>query len=71
MSVIVDARDSTRAAVHLQNDGLLSRAFQHEIDHLNGIPFIQRMSLLKRELIRRKIRKMLNVGDWGPVRGSR
>jgi peptide deformylase len=71
MSVIVDARDSTGAAVHLQSEDLLSRAFQHEIDHLNGILFIQRMSSLKRELIRRKIRKMLHAGDWGPVRGSR
>ena len=70
MSVIVDARDLTGAAVHLQSDDLLSRALQHEIDHLNGILFTQRMSFLKRELIRRKIRKMLHAGDWGPVRGS-
>jgi peptide deformylase len=71
MSVIVDARNSTGAAIHLQCDGLLSHALQHEIDHLNGILFLQRMSSLKRELIRRKIRKMLHAGDWGPVRGSR
>jgi peptide deformylase len=71
MSVTVDARDSTGAAIHLQCDSLLSRALQHEIDHLNGILFIQRMSSLKRELIRRKIRKMLHAGDWGPVRGFR
>jgi peptide deformylase len=71
MSVMVDARDSAGAAVHLQSDGLLSRALQHEIDHLNGILFIRRMSFLERELIRSKIRKMLRAGDWGPVRGSR
>jgi peptide deformylase len=71
MSVIVDARDSAGAAVHLQSDGLLSRALQHEIDHLNGILFIQRMSFLERELIRSKIRKMRRAGDWGPVRGPR
>jgi peptide deformylase len=71
MSVIVDARDSTGAAIHLQCDGLLSRALQHEIDHLNGILFLRHMSSLKRELIRRKIRKMLHAGNWGPVRGSR
>jgi peptide deformylase len=70
MSVIVDARDATGAAVYLQSDGLLSRALQHEIDHLNGILFIRHMSSLKRELIRRKIRKMLHAGDWGPVRRS-
>jgi peptide deformylase len=71
MSVIVDARDSTGTAFHLQCDGLLSRALQHEIDHLNGILFLRHMSSLKRELIHRKIRKMLHAGDWGPVRGSR
>ncbi len=67
----MDARDSAGAVVHLQSEGLLSRAVQREIDHLKGILFIQRMSSLKRELIRRKIRKMLNAGDCGPVRGSR
>jgi peptide deformylase len=71
MSVIVDARDLAGSAIYLQGDGLLSRALQHEIDHLNGILFIQRMSSLKRQLIRRKIRKMLNAGNWGSVRGSR
>jgi peptide deformylase len=71
MSVTVDARDLTGASVRLKGDGLLSRALQHEIDHLEGILFIQRMSSLKRELIRRKIRKLLKAGDWGPVRGSR
>ena len=68
MSVSVDARDSTGAAVHLESSGLLSRALQHEIDHLDGILFIRHISPLKRELIRRKIRKMLNAGNWGPVR---
>jgi len=70
MSVIVDARDATGASVHLESDGLLSRALQHEVDHLNGILFIRRMSSLKRELIRRKIRRMLHAGDWRPVRRS-
>jgi peptide deformylase len=64
-SVIVEARDATGEPVKLQRDGLLARAFQHEIDHLNGIVFLRRMSSLKRELIRRKIRKMLNAGEWG------
>jgi peptide deformylase len=71
MRVTVDARDVAGAAVHLDSDGLLSRAFQHEIDHLNGILFIRRMSSLKRQLIRRRIRKMLHAGDWGPIRACR
>jgi peptide deformylase len=64
MSVTVEARDSTGATVHLRSEGLLSRALQHEIDYLNGILSIRRMSALKRELVRRKIRKLLQAGDW-------
>jgi peptide deformylase len=64
MSVIVNASDSAGAAIQLQHNSLLARALQHEIDHLNGILFIRRMSSLKRELICRKIRKMLLAGDW-------
>ena len=70
MGVVVDAKDPMGAAIHLQCDGLLSRALQHEIDHLNGILFIRHMSSLKRGLILRKIRKMLHADDWGSVRGS-
>jgi peptide deformylase len=40
-------------------DGLLAIAFQHEIDHLDGILFIDHMSQLKRELFRRKYRRTL------------
>ena len=43
---------------------LLARAFQHEIDHLNGILFIDRISRLKREITLRKIRKMQKNGEW-------
>jgi peptide deformylase len=71
MSIAVDARDPSGATIRLQCDGLLSRAAQHEIDHLAGILFLRRMSSLKRELIRRRIRKMLRAGDWGAVRGPR
>ncbi len=63
-SVVVDAVDPAGAAVRFQGSDLLARAMQHEIDHLNGILFIWRMSSLKRELIRRKIRKMIHAGDW-------
>jgi peptide deformylase len=43
---------------------LLSRAFQHEIDHLDGILFIYRVSALKRDLIQRRIRKLQKTGEW-------
>jgi peptide deformylase len=70
MSVSVCGMDITGAATYLQTDGLVSCALQHEIDHLNGILFIKRMSSLKRELICRKVRKLLRAGKWGPTQGS-
>jgi peptide deformylase len=48
----------------MDGEDLLSRAFQHEIDHLDGILFIFRMSPLKRNLNLRKIRKMQSDGTW-------
>jgi peptide deformylase len=45
-------------------DGLLARAFCHEIDHLNGVLFIQHLSALKRDSIKRKVRKMMKAGEW-------
>jgi peptide deformylase len=43
---------------------LLARALLHEIDHLDGILFIDRISRLKRELVLRKIKKMQRNGEW-------
>jgi peptide deformylase len=43
---------------------LLARAFQHELDHLDGKLFINRISALKRDLIKRKIRKLMREGQW-------
>ncbi|MGD0579971.1 MAG: peptide deformylase [Bryobacteraceae bacterium] len=43
---------------------LLARAMQHELDHLNGILFIHHVSPLKRDLIKRKIRKLAKAGEW-------
>ncbi|HSZ17506.1 MAG: peptide deformylase [Terracidiphilus sp.] len=48
----------------MDGEELLSRAFQHEIDHLDGMLFIFRMSALKRDLTLRKIRKMQREGTW-------
>lgn len=51
---------------YFEADGeeLLARAMQHEIDHLDGILFLSHLSLLKRDLIRRKIRKLVKAGEW-------
>jgi len=45
-------------------EGLLARAMLHEIDHLNGILFLSHLSSLKRDLIKRKIRKLQKAGEW-------
>jgi len=43
----------------MEGTGLLARAFQHEIDHLDGVLFIDRLSKLRRELLKKKIEKAL------------
>jgi peptide deformylase len=45
-------------------DDLLARAFQHETDHLNGKLYLSHISAIKRDLIKRKIRKMMKAGEW-------
>ncbi len=62
--VSVRAQDEYGKWFEMDGEELLSRAFQHEIDHLDGILFIFRMSALKRSLSLRKIRKMQNDGTW-------
>jgi peptide deformylase len=44
--------------------GLLARAFQHEVDHLDGTLFVDRLRGIKRDLIVRKIRKLTRAGKW-------
>jgi peptide deformylase len=48
----------------LEGRGLLARAFQHEMDHLDGKVFVDRLRGIKRELIVRKIRKLSRTGKW-------
>jgi peptide deformylase len=45
-------------------DELLARALLHETDHLNGRLFISHVSALKRDLIKRKIKKLVRAGEW-------
>jgi peptide deformylase len=44
--------------------GLLARAFQHEMDHLDGVVFIDRLRGIKRDMIVRKIHKLRKTGKW-------
>jgi peptide deformylase len=62
--VKVRAQNETGQSFEVEGEELLARAFLHEIDHLDGILFIDRISRLKRELALRKIRKMQKNGEW-------
>jgi peptide deformylase len=62
--VTVRAQDAGGKEFEMRGEGLLARAFCHEIEHLEGILFIQHLSLLKRDLMKRKIRKLRKAGDW-------
>ena len=48
----------------LEGKDLLARAFQHEMDHLDGVVFIDRLRGIKREMIVRKIQKLKKTGKW-------
>ena len=62
--VKVKAQDVTGKWFEVEGEELLARALQHEIDHLDGVLFIDRLSRLKRELVLRKIRKLQKSGEW-------
>jgi peptide deformylase len=62
--VKIRAQDEHGKWFEMDGEELLSRAFQHEIDHLDGMLFIFRMSGLKRDMVLRKIRKMQREGTW-------
>jgi peptide deformylase len=62
--VTVRAQNVKGETYEIRGEGLLARAFCHEIDHLNGILFIQHLSMLKRDLIKRRIRKLRKTGEW-------
>jgi peptide deformylase len=62
--VMVKAQDEYGKWREREGTELLARAFQHEIDHLDGVLFIFRVSALKRDLILRRIRKMQRAGEW-------
>jgi peptide deformylase len=62
--VTVRAQNAKGESFEIRGEDLLARAFCHEIDHLNGILFIQHLSMLKRDLIKRKIKKLRKLGEW-------
>jgi peptide deformylase len=62
--VKVRAQDVNGDWFEVEGEELLARAMQHEIDHLDGILFIDRLSRLKRDLVIRKIKKLQKLGEW-------
>jgi peptide deformylase len=61
---IVRACDRTGVERTIEGTGLLARAFQHEVDHLNGSLFLDHLRGIKRDIITRKIRKLQRDGKW-------
>jgi len=62
--IMVRGRDINGEEIHIEATDLLARCFSHEIDHLNGVLFIDHLSTLKKRLILNKIKKMAKAGEW-------
>ena len=62
--VKVRAQNVKGEVFEVEGTELLARAMLHEIDHLHGILFIDRLSRLKRDLVLRRIKKLQKHGDW-------
>jgi peptide deformylase len=62
--VKVRAQNVSGEFFEIEGEDLLARAMQHEIDHLDGILFIDHLSGLKRDLVKRRIRKLQKNGEW-------
>lgn len=62
--VTVRAQDAQGEWYEMRGEGMLARAMCHEIDHLDGVLYLQYLSFLKRDMIKRRIRKMVKNGEW-------
>jgi peptide deformylase len=62
--VTVRAQNARGESFEMTGEDLLARAFLHETDHLNGNLYISHVSPLKRDLIRRKVKKLQKAGEW-------
>ena len=64
MRVVVRALDITGNEFEADVEGLAARCILHETDHCDGIFFIDRVTPIKREIARRKIRRLQQTGEW-------
>jgi len=62
--VRVIGQDLEGNSIEKYGEGLLARALCHEIDHINGVLYLDRISAFRRDLIKRKIRKLVKAGEW-------
>ena len=64
LKMVVRGLDLNGDEIRVEADGLLARCLSHEIDHLNGVLFVDHLSPLKRNLIRNRIKKLAKAGEW-------
>jgi peptide deformylase len=64
LKMVVHALNIKGEEIQIEAEALLARCLSHEIDHLNGILFLDHLSSLKRTLIKNKIKKLAKTGDW-------
>jgi peptide deformylase len=62
--VVVKGLDRNLEEYTIEGTGLLARALQHEVDHLNSCLFVDRLRGISRDLILRKVRKLTKAGKW-------
>ena len=62
--VVIQGLDREENRQTFEGTGLLARAFQHEMDHLDGRLFVDRLRGIKRDVIVRKIQKLQRTGKW-------
>ncbi len=62
--VVLEGCDREGTATRLEGEGLLARVFSHELDHLDGTLFVNRLRGIRRDLIVRRVRKLQRSGKW-------
>ncbi|MGA7463269.1 MAG: peptide deformylase [Candidatus Korobacteraceae bacterium] len=62
--VTARAQDLNGKTIEVTGEELLARALVHETDHLNGKLYLSHISALKRDMLKRKVRKLIKQGEW-------
>ena len=62
--VVIRGLDVNGKEMFIEGSDLLARAFSHEMDHLDGKFFLDHLSFIKRDMIKRRIKKLIRQGEW-------